>query len=74
LEGLHLSGRALTAEEWGHFTIALLFHDIGYVRGICRGDRGNRAAAGNGDEVIEMPAESSDWIANLQANVGARLL
>jgi hypothetical protein len=60
LEGLHLSGRALTPEAWGHFTIALLFHDIGYVRGICRGDRGNRAATGNGDELIEIPAESTD--------------
>lgn len=60
LEGLHLSGRALTPEEWGHFTIALLFHDIGYVRGICRADQGNRVATGNGDEVIEMPAESTD--------------
>jgi hypothetical protein len=60
LEGLHLSGKALTPEEWGQFTIALLFHDIGYVRGICRGDRGNRAATGNGDEFIEMPAESTD--------------
>jgi hypothetical protein len=60
LKGLHLSGKALTPEEWGHFTIALLFHDIGYVRGICRADHGNRVATGNGDEVIEMSAESTD--------------
>jgi hypothetical protein len=60
LEGLHLSGRNLAPSEWGHFTIALLFHDIGYVRGICRADHGNRVATGNGDEFIEMPAESTD--------------
>jgi hypothetical protein len=60
LEGRHLSGKALTPEAWGHFTIALLFHDIGYVRGICRTDHGNRAATGNGDEIVEMPAESTD--------------
>jgi hypothetical protein len=60
LKGLHLSGRNLAPCEWGHFTIALLFHDIGYVRGVCRADHGNRVATGNGDELIEMPAESTD--------------
>ena len=30
---------AVTPEDWVHYTIALLVHDIGYTRGICRGDR-----------------------------------
>jgi hypothetical protein len=60
LEGLHLSGGGLTPRVWGQFTVALLFHDIGYVRGICRADRGNRVATGKGNELIEMPAESTD--------------
>jgi hypothetical protein len=38
-----LRGRRLTEvispEDWLHFMIALLAHDIGYVRGICREDR-----------------------------------
>ena len=38
-----LRGRRLTEtvspEDWLHFIIALLAHDIGYVRGICREDR-----------------------------------
>ena len=31
--------REVTAEDWLHFTLAALTHDIGYVRGICREDR-----------------------------------
>ena len=60
LAGLHLSERAVTPREWGHFTIALLFHDIGYIKGICRADHGNRVATGIGDELIELPADSTD--------------
>jgi hypothetical protein len=60
LEGLHLSGRSVSQKEWGHFTGALLFHDIGYVRGICKADHGNRVATGIGDELIELPAHSTD--------------
>jgi len=30
--------RDVTAEDWLHFTLATLVHDIGYVRGICRND------------------------------------
>jgi hypothetical protein len=27
--------RDVTAEDWLHFTLATLAHDIGYMRGIC---------------------------------------
>lgn len=60
LEGLHLSERAVTPKEWGHFTLALLFHDIGYIKGICMADHGNRVATGIGDELIELPVNSTD--------------
>jgi len=60
LEGLLLSGRAVTKLDWAHFTIALLFHDIGYVRGICKGDQGKRVATGAGGEFIELTADSTD--------------
>jgi len=60
LEGHLLSGGAVTKIDWGHFTIALLFHDIGYARGICKGDHGNLVATGKGDEVIELPVNSTD--------------
>jgi hypothetical protein len=40
LRGRHLLRRA-TPEDWLHFTVATLFHDIGYVRGVCPGDERN---------------------------------
>jgi hypothetical protein len=33
-----LLSEAVQPEDWIHYTIALLVHDIGYVRGVCRGD------------------------------------
>jgi hypothetical protein len=60
LEGYHLSGGVVTKIDWGHFTVALLFHDIGYARGIIKGDHGNLVATGTGDEVIELPVNSTD--------------
>lgn len=60
IAGLHRSKKNVTQKEWGHFTIALLFHDIGYIKGICKADHGNRVATGRGDELIELPANSTD--------------
>src|SRR3954447_1316819 len=38
-----LRGRRLkwdvSPEDWLHFALATLTHDLGYIRGICRGDR-----------------------------------
>ena len=38
LRGRHISVGGVTPHDWLHFIISLLCHDIGYVRGICRGD------------------------------------
>lgn len=35
----HLREGAVTPQDWLHVVVALLCHDIGYVRGVCRGDR-----------------------------------
>ena len=35
LQGPH-RGRRQREADWLHFTVALLCHDIGYLRGICR--------------------------------------
>ena len=35
---------SVSANDWVHFFISLLNHDIGYVRGICRADRNVRYA------------------------------
>jgi serine phosphatase RsbU (regulator of sigma subunit) len=60
LEGLQLSGTPVTKTDWAHVTVALLLHDIGYARGICRADRGNRIATGIGDAAVDLPAGCTD--------------
>jgi hypothetical protein len=42
LEGKHLSEGGVSPNDWAHFMIALLCHDIGYVKGICADDKGYR--------------------------------
>lgn len=39
LKGKHLREGGVSPKDWLHFTISLLCHDIGYVRGVCLGDR-----------------------------------
>ena len=52
LRGKHLSQGGVTPKDWLHFIISLLCHDIGYVRGICRGDGNGRYVINrNGDSV-----------------------
>ena len=60
LEGRMLSEGEVTPKDWAHFIIALLFHDIGYVKGICKADRGSQVATGVGDGVVELPRGSTD--------------
>jgi hypothetical protein len=38
LRGMHLREGRVSPRDWLHFTIAALCHDIGYVRGVCKGD------------------------------------
>ncbi len=39
LRGKQIRERSVKPRDWVATTVALLCHDIGYVRGICRGDR-----------------------------------
>jgi hypothetical protein len=50
----------ITPEDWIHFTLATMTHDIGYVRGVCRGDRGNAYIANEQGEVVALPRGASD--------------
>ena len=50
LEGKHLSEGGVSPRDWAHFMIALLCHDIGYIKGICADDDGYLLATGNGRE------------------------
>ncbi|RMH43291.1 MAG: metal-dependent phosphohydrolase [Gammaproteobacteria bacterium] len=60
LQGKHLLEGGVTPRDWLHVMMALLCHDIGFVRGICRRDNGRIVATGVGDQVIEMPPGSTD--------------
>jgi hypothetical protein len=60
LTGKHLSEGGVLPEDWLNFMFALLFHDIGYVRGICRADSAPRFATGVDAGVVELPEGSTD--------------
>ena len=52
--------RDLTPEDWLHFTIASLTHDIGYVRGICREDRPDGYVIDDSGKTVSPPRGASD--------------
>lgn len=60
LKGKHLVEGGVLPKDWLHFTIALLCHDIGYVRGICRADGKGRYATGIGNETVVVPDGGTD--------------
>ncbi len=60
LAGKHLIEGGVTPREWVHFVTALLCHDIGYVRGLCRGDVDGVYATGVGDETVDLPVGGTD--------------
>lgn len=60
LVGKHLTEGGVSPEDWLHFMIALLCHDLGYVRGICRNDQGGFYATGIDDQRVEIPAGGTD--------------
>ncbi|MFQ4143631.1 Npun_R2479 family HD domain-containing metalloprotein [Chlorogloeopsis sp. ULAP02] len=39
LRGKHIREGGVSSEDWLHFMISLVCHDIGYVKGVCRQDR-----------------------------------
>src|ERR671913_1019567 len=59
-----LRGRMLTErlepDDYAHVIVACLLHDIGYVRGILRGDGDNRFVINASGETVTLPRGSSD--------------
>jgi hypothetical protein len=59
-----LRGRVLaekvTGADWLHFTVALLCHDIGYLRGICPGDTENSFVINEAGDTVTAPRGASD--------------
>lgn len=60
LTGKHYMEGDLRPSDWTHFMVALLNHDIGYVRGICRADRSGRYAINKHMDTIAPPAGTTD--------------
>ena len=55
LKGKHIREGGVTCEDWLHYIISLICHDIGYVRGVCRQDKKGWYATGVGDEMVNLP-------------------
>ena len=60
LKGKHLREGGVTPRDWMHFTMALLCHDIGYVRGVCQADRGDVYATGIKDQTVQISEDGTD--------------
>ena len=60
LRGKHVSVGGVTPREWLHFIVSLLCHDIGYVRGVCRGDRDGKYVINAAGESISVPDGATD--------------
>ncbi|MBS0640298.1 MAG: hypothetical protein U1E70_28980 [Acetobacteraceae bacterium] len=52
--------RTLSPEDWLHFIVAALTHDIGYLRNICPGDDNERQVIDTAGNTIHVPRGSSD--------------
>lgn len=62
LRGKHIREGGVSCEDWMHCTIALLCHDIGYVKGVCRQDneRQRTYATGINDTTIYLEPGMTD--------------
>jgi hypothetical protein len=62
LRGKHIREGGVSCEDWLHFIISLLCHDIGYVKGVCRQDSAEERlyATGLEDVMISLPEGTTD--------------
>ncbi|MBW4649848.1 MAG: metal-dependent phosphohydrolase [Kastovskya adunca ATA6-11-RM4] len=62
LRGKHIREGGVSCEDWLHFIISLVGHDIGYVKGVCRQDRETERlyATGQNGEMVHLPPGASD--------------
>ncbi len=60
LEGKHLREGGVAPRDWMHYMIAVLCHDIGYVKGVCRNDTKDRFATGIDDEMVYISPDGTD--------------
>jgi hypothetical protein len=62
LRGKHIREGGVSSEDWLHFIISLVCHDIGYVKGVCREDKEIEGlyATGKDGMMISLPTGASD--------------
>ena len=62
LHGKHASDHNVSPEDWLHYLLALLCHDIGFIRGICDQDNvlRNLYRTGKGNDVVRLPEGCTD--------------
>jgi len=60
LRGKHISEGGVTPRDWLHFMVSLLCHDIGYVRGVCRDDRGGHYVVDLAGKTVTLPEGATD--------------
>jgi hypothetical protein len=59
LRGLRLR-RNIDADDWLHFIVAALAHDLGYLRDVCPGDKGDRQVIDAAGNTVVLPRGASD--------------
>jgi len=62
LRGKHIREGGVSSEDWLHFIISLMCHDIGYVKGVCRQDRVafRTYATGKDGTTVTLPLGATD--------------
>jgi hypothetical protein len=60
MKGKHLNEGGVTPEDWLHFIIALLCHDIGYLKSVCRDDKDGAYATGVDGKTVNIPPGGTD--------------
>lgn len=60
LRGKKIKCGGVSSDDWLHFVVALLCHDIGYVRGTCLGDKPPEFVINEAGEMQALPQGASD--------------
>ncbi|WP_089093988.1 Npun_R2479 family HD domain-containing metalloprotein [Nodularia sp. NIES-3585] len=62
LRGKHIREGGVSSEDWLHFIISLVCHDIGYVKGVCREDKEaiGLYSTGQDEKMISLHPGASD--------------
>jgi hypothetical protein len=60
LRGKHIREGGVTAEDWLHYAVSLLCHDIGYIKGVCQADSEGVYATGVESSPVKLTPGATD--------------